>query len=96
MLISYCQFEHNQLLFGTLQFHFQFHGFLAEFLESMIIIPTCSGVLSSNSINKAKTGTEVVSLRLGVLDESYGTGQSTTKLLHRASPRKENFLIDCA
>ena len=51
-------------MFGALQSHWSrhFHGDLAGFSDSMIISPTCSGVQSFNSINKAKTETEVVSL----------------------------------
>ena len=58
------QFEHSQLWFSTLQCHWsrQFHGDLAGFYDSIVISPTCSGVPPLNSINKAKTGTEVVSL----------------------------------
>ena len=40
---------------------------LAEFHDRMIISPTCSGVPSSDSINKAKGGNEVV---LGAFDRS--------------------------
>ena len=39
-----------------------FTAILAGFSDSMIISPTCSRMPSSNSINKAKIGTELVSL----------------------------------
>ena len=42
-----------------------FTAISAGFSDSMIISPTCSGVPSPNSINKAKTGIEVVSIEGG-------------------------------
>ena len=39
-----------------------FTAILTGFSDCMIISPTCNRVPSSNSINKAKTGTEVLSL----------------------------------
>ena len=40
------------------------YGDFGRFSDSVIISATCSGVLSSNSNNKAKTGTEVNSLNV--------------------------------
>ena len=55
-MVKYCLELYN-LIGGA-----SFTAILAGFSRSMIISPTCSGVPSYDSINKAKTGTEVVSL----------------------------------